>query len=88
MCVSCENLGFGGMYRFHRQGECIVSIVRVKRVIELGTTLVVTSFHLDGGGNNFLCNFRFLQELRRHIPEHDILHSHCLENFKSYLGKH
>jgi hypothetical protein len=53
--------------------ELSASLIRVTRIGELGTTLVVTS------------NQR-TRAIRRNIPEDAILHSHRRENLKSYKG--
>jgi hypothetical protein len=51
--------------------ERSVSIIRVTRIGKLGTTLTVTSNR---------------HKLRINMPQNGILHSHRLENFKSYFS--
>jgi hypothetical protein len=94
--------------------EFIVSIIRMKRISVLGTTLAITIKLTMPRRNTILREFqllvtanvvlnspilvtlmmrryvlpkrRFLQDLQRHIPEDGILHSHRLENLKSYIA--
>jgi hypothetical protein len=56
--------------------ELSASIIRFRRIDELGTTLAVTS--------NRLRLRRNTKATRRNIPEDGILHSHRRENLKSY----
>jgi hypothetical protein len=53
--------------------EPCASVIRVTRIVELGTTLAATS------------NRRTLRRNIR-IPEDTILHSHRRENLKSYIN--
>jgi hypothetical protein len=55
--------------------ELSASFIRVTRIGELGTTLAVTS------NRRTQCP----SAARRNIPEDTILHSHRLENVKSYI---
>jgi hypothetical protein len=43
------------------------------------------SFHPDDGGDKFLRNVSSYKNHTVHIPEDGILHSHRLENLKSYI---
>jgi hypothetical protein len=61
--------------------EPSASIIRVT-VGELGTTF----FTLMTGGDTFLRNASSYRATRCHIPEDDILHSHCRGNLKSYIA--
>jgi hypothetical protein len=62
--------------------EPSASIIRVTRIGELGTTLVITSNRrtLRNSSETLVLT----RATRRNIPEDDILHSHRLENLKSY----
>jgi hypothetical protein len=72
--------------------NCSASIIRVTRIGELGTMLVVTSnrrklqkilCHPDDGGATFLRNVGSYKSHTRNISEDGILHSRRRENLKS-----
>jgi hypothetical protein len=58
------------------------SIIRVTRIVELGT-LAVTSNRRTLRRNTKTTNF---VATRCNIPEDGILHSQCCENLKSYIA--
>jgi hypothetical protein len=60
--------------------ELCASFIRVIRIGELGTTLVVTSNRRTLRRNTSVLT----SATRRNIPEDAILHSHRRENLKSY----
>jgi hypothetical protein len=81
--------------------EFSASFIRVTRIGQLGTTLAVTSNRCTLRRNTklFPILLTLMMEAlsssdssvltratRRHFPEHDILHSHCHENLKSYIA--
>jgi hypothetical protein len=81
--------------------ELVASIIMMTRIGELGTTLAVTSnrrklrrntwftdsWHPDEGGAQILRNVDSYRATRSNFPEDAILHSHCLENLKSYISQ-
>jgi hypothetical protein len=62
--------------------ELSTSFIRMTRIGELGTTLAC---HPDEGGAKFFRNSVITRATRRNISEDTILHSHRLENLKSYI---
>jgi hypothetical protein len=58
--------------------ERIAYIMRLRRIGELGTTLAVNS------NRSTQRSVVLTRATRRHIPEDDILHSHCRGNLQSY----
>jgi hypothetical protein len=57
--------------------ERFVTIIKVTRISELGTT---------GAGNMYLWTSVLTTATRRHITQDVILHSHRRENLKSYIA--
>jgi hypothetical protein len=70
--------------------ELSASFIRVKRIGELGTTLAAGSNrHTLRRNTKALSSSEtsvLTRAIRRNIPEDNILHSHCRENLKSYVG--
>jgi hypothetical protein len=64
--------------------EGMTSIIRTKRIGELGTLAIISSitFHPDDGGATFLRNIVLIGTTRHHIPEDGILHSNRREYLK------
>jgi hypothetical protein len=59
------------------------SIIRVKRIGELGTMLAVTSNrHIPSSSETSVLT----RATQRNIPEDGILHSHCREDLKPYIA--
>jgi hypothetical protein len=80
--VSCENCRFGGMCRFHLQGR---KILEGRKALSIGyqssSQMLMFSSLVDfSSETSVLTRYTRLQ-----VPEDDILHSHCCENFKSYI---
>jgi hypothetical protein len=63
-----------GLVRTDVSEELSASIMKVRRIVELGTTLAVTSNRRT-----------FTRATRPNVPEDDILHSHRRENLRSYI---
>jgi hypothetical protein len=64
-----------GPYKNRRYEESIASIIRVKRIRDLGIMLAITSQATS------VLTTATLPD----IPEDGILHSHCRENLSSYI---
>jgi hypothetical protein len=58
--------------------EHVTSVIRVKRISEIGTMLAVTA--IRSSETSVL-----IRAIRRHIPEYGILHSNRSENLKSSI---
>jgi hypothetical protein len=79
-CRSCVNRRFGGTYRLHLQGRCLTSLTDASRAdfLIFPSTLKMETIRSSN-------TLDYTRSTRRHIPEDDILHSHRLENLKSYI---
>jgi hypothetical protein len=69
-------------------GELSVSIIKLTRIGDLGTTLAVTSNRstLMMEALIFSETLVLTRATLHIIPENDILYSHCHENLKSYIA--
>jgi hypothetical protein len=73
LCRSCVNGRCGRMYRLHHQGRKI----RERRT-SVSRRLKMEVIRSSATSVNASCT-------QRHIPEDDILHSHCCESLNSYI---
>jgi hypothetical protein len=61
-------------------------MIRVKRIGELGTTLLLILVTLIMEATSSSETSLLIRAMRRHIPENGIFHSPRRENFKSYIA--
>jgi hypothetical protein len=83
--ASSEMLRRVALRRTDVSEDLSASIIRVKRIGDLGTTILITLMM------EALSSFEMsvlIGATRRNIPEDAILHSHRRENHKSYYPKH
>jgi hypothetical protein len=78
--------------------ECITSMFRVKTIKELKTEHVTVARYFQPDFSSLIVFTLKMEAIhssktsvpttttQQHIPEGDILHSHCCENLKSYMS--
>jgi hypothetical protein len=76
-CGSCENRRFG---------DGVVSIIKVKRIGKLGSTLAVSSNSVPEATRTSETSV-LTRATRRHIPENGAFHTRRHENLNSYNYK-